>query len=1253
MRTKAIAIIVAGFVISFACCFIAIAANDTPHNASNNISCGSCHGEGILNSPFWGGSYTPATPDDTIYNNLCRSCHTEQSPGEGGYPETKGPLVKTHSDYSITGGDSWKRECRDCHNPHYQRQKVYKNTDASNLYLAKGKITSCEYTCPVCPQVIGTTTFTFSTITYKSGWEWNPPTNTKLAAKTGDYRGAILFPNIGKLGYNYPITAVGATTITVKGNAAAFFCPSQTYTCDPPFDPSNQFCCEHPDDPSCLNLQTYPCNLPSPTDFAVIYGQYIKDVIDISPDGSGNNKTVKSLDQVGPKSFADGDITYDGVCEVCHTLTKYHRNDSSGDHTHYVADNCSRCHSHTGGFAHGGGGGTGCDSCHGHDNGWQGGEYSGTTVSHSTHTENEPDDYKVVPAKNCGDCHDTNNYPNFIFVEENDSNGDGKIDLSETDVCDTCHSPGGSFNGVQTVPPSIGAKDNWKTGVYQTDSTLSPGKEKWCAGCHDNAPASGTAPDIVGDNTTYGYYLVAHGNATDGVKRLANYSKGECVHCHDVSKEKMTYPVPPSPIINESFERNPGYDETWTESNPPYPNEDSALPAPLTGAGSQCLESISTSSLYQAYAKRDLGAEQPKTFTTFYLYVGVELLSNTNYKVIGSLQDGSPTPKDVFIFRLNKNSGQLRFNLQIYNNGVWTDYFYNICISTWYKIDVKYDNNNNTWEWRVNGETQPDPTFNNTLTGTHRTGIRIWTFGFKRPASDTLRGTIYFDKIAVDTNNWVGEVQGTEYIYHGGQLFYTPLIADQVTGLTGFCFKCHTDYSESLQTSMPSQYSYSYLHGGSTNECPDDIRQALAAEYIHDFSNSNDWTLSGSASISGGVLHCPPPDYGDNNNPRLQTGGKFILKVKAIDSNPAQTEGPEIREFNQGDSNSTGFDISGSTIRILYGASPQVTSCITRQATIYLRVKRICDQAGVPLAGGCTYYFQAFKDASYSNPLSSEISWQNKSTLQVIIDKIQLLSGGTAEVDYDDFYFYPSPTCDPPGWGSSHWLTDVRDSLKGKWGWGDLVEYIEPCSGCHNPHRATQDYPASLADGHANPSTWEVWGDESGEKMADYVSGLGLIYQPPYTAGGGYERGANTQPDYNTLCLKCHSTGQTSTLHGIVNAVNWATSKHGQGAAGGTGLDWGILKPPYDEVYRGKYVLCCTDCHEPHGSTNSFLLRTTVNGVSGLTASDGSSWQGGKWLNWCSACHNITTPHYVERCGDSEGCHLGYSGAGKDHSNRF
>jgi hypothetical protein len=472
IKVTAATIIVTGFIIAIAFHFIAIAATDAPHNESNNINCGSCHGEGLLNSPFWGGTMS--------YDQLCLNCHNASS---GPYSDTNAPLAVTHSSQTTSDkyGD-WTRECRTCHNPHYQRQKVYKNTDANNLYLATGTITNCVYNGD------NTSTLTYSTITYKTGWD-----STKLTEKTGEYRHTVLFPNINKLGYNYPIIAVDtptANTITVTGNACTYLYP--------------------------------------PTTFAAMYGQYIKDVIDVN----GTSKQVKFFDQTGTNSYGDGDGdgTYNGICEVCHTQTDHFRNNGGApDQNHAnvceaAGTNCITCHNHRNGLGHGGGGSeTNCVDCHGHDDGWNGGTYYGTTQSHSTHTENDADDLKG-PHITCDTCHDTNIFP--CFKSGTDSNGDGRYDLSETDVCDNCHSPVGSFDGVQM------AKDSWHEGVY-AGSTLRAGKEKWCVGCHDDQPANSkadatgiNAPNIAGDNITFGFYVNGHKS------RL-------CSECHDLNTKHI------------------------------------------------------------------------------------------------------------------------------------------------------------------------------------------------------------------------------------------------------------------------------------------------------------------------------------------------------------------------------------------------------------------------------------------------------------------------------------------------------------------------------------------------------------------------------------------------------------------------------------------------------------------------------------------------------------------------------------------
>ncbi|MBW1744699.1 MAG: hypothetical protein JRJ47_14930, partial [Deltaproteobacteria bacterium] len=45
-------------------------------------------------------------------------------------------------------------------------------------------------------------------------------------------------------------------------------------------------------------------------------------------------------------AYVRGGGPYDGVCEVCHTNTAYHRNSALGDHTHYAGENCVSCHPH-------------------------------------------------------------------------------------------------------------------------------------------------------------------------------------------------------------------------------------------------------------------------------------------------------------------------------------------------------------------------------------------------------------------------------------------------------------------------------------------------------------------------------------------------------------------------------------------------------------------------------------------------------------------------------------------------------------------------------------------------------------------------------------------------------------------------------------------------------------------------------------------------------------------------------------------
>ncbi len=75
--------------------------------------------------------------------------------------------------------------------------------------------------------------------------------------------------------------------------------------------------------------------------FVISYGKLIKtpvvldDIGGTVRDSNGDpapktgSRTVKLVRSVGQNSFADGDATVDGICEVCHTQTSHWRNDGT------------------------------------------------------------------------------------------------------------------------------------------------------------------------------------------------------------------------------------------------------------------------------------------------------------------------------------------------------------------------------------------------------------------------------------------------------------------------------------------------------------------------------------------------------------------------------------------------------------------------------------------------------------------------------------------------------------------------------------------------------------------------------------------------------------------------------------------------------------------------------------------------------------------------------------------------------------
>jgi len=73
--------------------------------------------------------------------------------------------------------------------------------------------------------------------------------------------------------------------------------------------------------------------------------------------GDGARKLTFYLDtETAGTDWVSASAPYTGACNTCHTRTEHHRrDDSGGDHSHHVSQNCDQCHDHNAGWVNKGG----------------------------------------------------------------------------------------------------------------------------------------------------------------------------------------------------------------------------------------------------------------------------------------------------------------------------------------------------------------------------------------------------------------------------------------------------------------------------------------------------------------------------------------------------------------------------------------------------------------------------------------------------------------------------------------------------------------------------------------------------------------------------------------------------------------------------------------------------------------------------------------------------------------------------------
>ncbi|MDP2104582.1 MAG: CxxxxCH/CxxCH domain-containing protein, partial [Desulfobulbaceae bacterium] len=403
-------------------------------------------------------------------NNVCSNCH------DGSRAEI--PLQRTHSSTVI--GSSlhgvWESNCIDCHDPHYQGQLAWidpsTQTYPAELYLVNG--------------TIGTITAGTLTDTTNIAYSNVPPDN-----QTGDWtdrsrwgnknansdfeRGLILVVNTGRAENTYQVISANDSVITVKG---------------------------------IIN------STDAGKSFGLIYGQLIKKKITTSQ----GDREVKFFD---PNGFTDDTMAVAGICQVCHTETKYYKNDGTGA-SHNSGACCTQCHLSKEGFK------VTCDACHGfppvnntaaQPDGlvWLNGKITGslTAGAHELH----------AVKYSCSTCHQNS-------AGSGATHNNGNITLGFS-IFNGAYS-GGSYDGQSSV-----AYDSSGGTVITTVGT------KTCSAyCHGStmAPDGGSNTTPVWDNPSTAACGTCHGTTADNPPTLGSHLKHagsangglalSCTFCH-------------------------------------------------------------------------------------------------------------------------------------------------------------------------------------------------------------------------------------------------------------------------------------------------------------------------------------------------------------------------------------------------------------------------------------------------------------------------------------------------------------------------------------------------------------------------------------------------------------------------------------------------------------------------------------------------------------------------------------------------
>lgn len=273
-------------------------ASESPHGRtySETFNCETCHPEGSR----------AGDPNDLAPE--CVDCHVDNSPPpRDPYSDTNSIFAETHTNSiaAVTAHDLFTTECLDCHDPHYHNA----NPGSNDLVMLIGG----RQGPPELETTLAIESITILAPDNPDGTnDWADPVT--WGKKTGNnQRGLIL---VGANGFTYEVLNATNTTITISNGK--------------------------------LHI------LPRSANMFLKYGMFVKENV------AGTNVVFTDRRTLANnEGDTNIDPTPNGICQVCHTKTKFWRNDGTvvvgaQDDTplsHHSGWNCTAvCHRHENGF---------------------------------------------------------------------------------------------------------------------------------------------------------------------------------------------------------------------------------------------------------------------------------------------------------------------------------------------------------------------------------------------------------------------------------------------------------------------------------------------------------------------------------------------------------------------------------------------------------------------------------------------------------------------------------------------------------------------------------------------------------------------------------------------------------------------------------------------------------------------------------------------------------------------------------------